>query len=221
MMNPDTELRIRDLYQSDKVKGTLINRSKIFMEISRSIWELNTNFMISNRIKNSDRMINKIKIKEPSLKKKFKDIINSAGSSVTTLEDILIGKEPIIEDMVGFRFVYTKPKDLEDAINEIEDTLTVKGCNIVSNDPVSKNSGYESQHLVLTLPEDDKAFIELQMTTLMRLAWSDLEHEVVYKRLTSLSKDKLENFLADNFRLLGETTVSLEALINLVEKHSK
>lgn len=219
-MNPSIETRIAKIYLSNKVKGTLIQRSKIFFKISQSIWELNPNFMISNRVKESDRVINKIKSKEKSLPVEFKEIIEKDDPLETEIEDMLIGKKPIIEDMVGYRFVYTKPKDLEDAIKTIKKTLKGQRCNIVSNKPVKKESGYKAQHLVITLPELDEAFIELQMTTLMRLAWSDLEHDVVYKNLKSLSSEQFENFLVDNFRLLGATTVSLEALINVIENHS-
>ncbi len=219
-MNPDIERRIAELYQSDEVKGIFVKRSDEFFNISRSIWVLKPNFMISNRIKITERVINKIKLKEESLPKKYKNIINSAKTTEKTLLNLLIGKNPIIEDFVGYRFVYTKPKDIEDAVETIEEALTVNGCKVLRNKTLEKDSGYKARHLIITLPDDVKAYIELQMTTLMRLAWSDLEHDVVYKSLKSLSPDQFKSFLEDNFRLLGKTTVLLEDLINLVEKHS-
>ena len=97
-------------------------------------------------------------------------------------------KKPKISDLMGIRIICPFIEDLSVAEN-----LISKNFNIIEIERKGhytfKEFGYESTHLLVTIPKDiikkhgnpGTKIAEIQIRTILQDAWAEVEHELVYK----------------------------------------
>ncbi len=121
-----------------------------------------------------------------------------------------------VEDLAGVRVLFYSEADKERFVRElqreIEDTIQVQ-------DKKQKN-GYEAIHVAMTLGEKRLALseykqfrglkCEIQITSILRHTWAEIEHDFIYKDIVGLKKSNPEKFAAMR-----------EKLAEIMEKHIK
>ncbi|MCL2214856.1 MAG: tetratricopeptide repeat protein [Treponema sp.] len=97
-------------------------------------------------------------------------------------------KNPVITDLLGIRIICPFIEDLA----ATEDLIKIN-FNVVERDVKGhysfKEFGYESTHLLITIPKaiinkhgyPGTKTIEIQIRTILQDAWAEVEHELVYK----------------------------------------
>ncbi|MFW6181273.1 MAG: GTP pyrophosphokinase [Spirochaetota bacterium] len=111
---------------------------------------------------------------------------------------------PPISDILGVRIICPFLEDLRDAERLVHERLQVvsverKGCH-----RSVREFGYESTHLMVRVPEDilyhhrlsGEPVCEVQVQTILQNAWSEVEHELVYKAGFSPFDEPLRRKLA-------------------------
>ena len=96
---------------------------------------------------------------------------------------------PVVTDLIGIRIVCPFLKNLD----EVE-ALLVKNFSIIEverkgADRTFREFGYESTHILATIPESFKVglllpenlIFEVQIRTILQDAWAEVEHELIYK----------------------------------------
>ena len=138
--------------------------------------------ILPSDLKNIDRISYRVKDEDSFLQKAFRKKDNGD----------LKYSEPIyeIQDIIGLRLVVFYKQDVEyyvkfilNAYREIEDQV------IVPDD--ERKFGYEGRHFILSIPpqlmgpyrgnESIPKFFELQIKTLYEHAWSESNHDLIYK----------------------------------------
>ena len=99
------------------------------------------------------------------------------------------GDRPKITDVIGIRVICPFLEDLPVVQELIKDKFKVVEVERKGGDRTFREFGYESIHLLITVPEEivKKAGIsgeetaEIQVRTILQDAWAEVEHEFVYK----------------------------------------
>ncbi len=105
-----------------------------------------------------------------------------------------------IEDLAGNRIIFYSEGDKEKFLREINGELS----GIINIENRKKHSGYEAVHLIMTFGSkrlklsEYKKFkglkSELQVTSIFYHAWSEIEHDFIYKDIYDLKKNNPEKF---------------------------
>ena len=121
-----------------------------------------------------------------SLKKKLAKI-NEKGEMYIQEKNINILND--IEDLAGARVIFYLESEANKFINNIYEEFDRE--NIVAHKPKIKEKGYNATHLIiklnnerLQLPEYSRykdLRCEIQITTILDHAWSEIEHKIIYK----------------------------------------
>lgn len=92
-----------------------------------------------------------------------------------------------VEDLAGIRIVFYLDSDKKRFVKDLDKTK----FNILSVKKVSKKSGYYAKHIIIKLRDKKTDFskyrkfknlkCEIQLTSIFNHAWSQLEHDWVYK----------------------------------------
>ena len=98
-------------------------------------------------------------------------------------------KELIIYDVLGLRIICPFINDLKTVENLITRQYTMIEREHKGAHYSFKEFGYESIHILIKVPpdivsrfnEEDKLVCEIQLCTILQDAWSEVEHELVYK----------------------------------------
>lgn len=176
--------------------------------------------IVTHRAKSADRLRDKITKRE--LERKA-----SKKRGFKTLQDI---RDDII-DLSGVRIALYFPADIARVATLLEDEFEVRNAKKfpekVKPRPGKRFDGYHATHFHVTLREGNvarpderylSAIIEIQVASVLMHAWSEVEHDMIYKPLSGeLSEEELA--ILDELNglvLTGE--IALERLQHAVEK---
>jgi ppGpp synthetase/RelA/SpoT-type nucleotidyltranferase len=133
-------------------------------------------YQIFYRIKELDNLEEKIKRKE------------TEGVIYEKLEDL--------EDLAGLRILFY----IEEDKNKFEKKLLSELSGEVGVTHYKKMSGYESTHVIAKFGEKrirlseynkfDGLKCEIQLTSILHHAWSEIEHDIIYKDTLGVKSDK-------------------------------
>ena len=148
-------------------------------------------------------------IKERGLRVSLKNRVKSFSSYYAKLLE-RIGrtqdrKEKVyIQDILGIRIVCPFLENLQRAEEIVRSLYTVFEVERKGADHSFREFGYQSVHLLLELPRDlrenfpdlDTDICEVQIRTILQDAWSEVEHELVYKSSFTPYDESLRRKLA-------------------------
>lgn len=153
-------------------------------------------FQINCRVKSLERLQEKLVRK------------SAAGSVYRHLSDI--------EDLTGLRVVFYSETDKLRFLKEFQKEVS----GLVKLEEKKSSSGYEAVHMVMSLGprrlqlSEYKRFeglkAEIQTTTILRHAWSELEHDFIYKDIGNLKSQNPQKFASIQ-----------QQLADIMEKHIK
>lgn len=99
-----------------------------------------------------------------------------------------------LTDMMGIRIICTFLEDISEVQHQIKDLFEIKEVEIKGAQQSYKEFGYESVHVLVSVPEDcrpddipegivlpDELVCEIQIRTILQDAWAEVEHELIYK----------------------------------------
>lgn len=99
-----------------------------------------------------------------------------------------------LTDMMGIRIICTFLEDITEVQEQIKKMFNVKEVEIKGATQSYKEFGYESVHVLVSVPEECKAkdlpkeivlpselVCEIQIRTILQDAWAEVEHELIYK----------------------------------------
>ena len=133
-------------------------------------------------------------LKEQGLRFSLKFRVKSFSSYYKKLlrkisENDSADKNPDIQDILGIRIVCPFLENLQSAEERLRSHYTLFEVERKGAEHSFREFGYQSIHLLLELPEDVRAYYkdldigvcEVQIRTILQDAWSEVEHELVYK----------------------------------------
>lgn len=96
---------------------------------------------------------------------------------------------PPVTDLLGIRVVCPFIEDLDEVELQLRKTFDVVEIERKGSNHSFKEFGYESTHLLITIPESVVSnrgpcgvdVAEIQIRTILQDAWAEVEHELVYK----------------------------------------
>jgi len=135
-----------------------------------------------------------------------------------------------IEDLTGVRVLFYSEADKNRFVKELKRDMD--GTTQIQNK--KQKNGYEAVHIVMTfgekrlqLPEYKHFFdlkSEIQVTSVLRHAWSEIEHDFIYKDINGLKKRDPEKFALMEKRLgeilekhIKQASVDFEEVIKLMD----
>jgi putative GTP pyrophosphokinase len=137
-------------------------------------------------------------------------------------------KSPQIMDLMGVRIICPFIEDLSAA-----EELINKNFNIVEVERKGhytfKEFGYESTHLLVTIPKDLTAkhgypgtdIVEIQIRTILQDAWAEVEHELVYKAEFSPFDEPMRRKLAAVNASLSLAAIIFQEIRSYQRKYSR
>mgnify|MGYP004454776257 FL=1 len=109
-------------------------------------------------------------------------------------EAVVSDKLVCLTDMMGIRIICTFLEDIADVLDQIKSVFQVTEVEIKGSSQSYKEFGYESVHVLVSVPEDcksenlpcdvklpDELVCEIQIRTILQDAWAEVEHELIYK----------------------------------------
>lgn len=115
------------------------------------------------------------------------------------------GTDPLpITDLIAVRIICPFIGDLERVEKALAGAFDIREVERKGSDRSFKEFGYESTHLLLSIPSDllggctviDPAVCEVQIRTILQDAWAEVEHELVYKAEFTPFDDPMKRKLA-------------------------
>lgn len=172
----------------ETIKENYENYRKLFAVILKNIQNkitqdvvLNPKPVYKSRIKSFNSYYSKL------LRLKAKEAVNEEGLVCLT-------------DMMGIRIICAFLEDISTVENHIKNTYVVKEIEHKGNPNNIREFGYESTHILISIPEDCLNFdeiedeeikklpipkelvCEIQVRTILQDAWAEVEHELIYKQ---------------------------------------
>ena len=99
-----------------------------------------------------------------------------------------------LTDMMGIRIICTFLEDIEIVLDQIKGLFEVKEVEVKGADQSFKEFGYESVHVLVSIPKEcvpsplpeglslpEELVCEIQIRTILQDAWAEVEHELIYK----------------------------------------
>jgi ppGpp synthetase/RelA/SpoT-type nucleotidyltranferase len=139
----------------------------------------------------------------------YKYHIACRTKTLKSLEEKIVNKMKIgkiytslnnVEDLAGIRVIFYSEKDKNRFLKEIRSELS----GIISIDIKEKDNGYRATHFIVSLGNkrlklsEYKRFAglvgEIQVTSIFYHAWSEIEHDFVYKDIKNLKEKDPEKF---------------------------
>ena len=121
-----------------------------------------------------------------------------------------------IEDLAGIRIIFYTEIDKEDFLKNLKDELAGQ----IQLEEIERDSGYMATHAIASLGRKRLKLVEyesfrglkceIQITSAIYHAWSELEHDLIYKDINGLEK-----FYPDKYQL------AKEKLKEILEKYIK
>ncbi len=113
-----------------------------------------------------------------------------------------------IEDLAGIRIIFYSEVDKDRFLREVNGEIS----GIINIENRKKRSGYEAIHLIMSFGpkrlklSEYKKFkglkSELQVTSIFYHAWSEIEHDFIYKDINNLKQSNPEKFEKTKEKLL-------------------
>lgn len=169
---------IRELYKSyNKVFTPIL--AKISSKISKDL-ALNPKPVLKARVKSFNSYYSKI------LRVKSNEVFKSEGLVCLT-------------DMIGIRVVCAFLEDISTVEKIIKENYDVKEIEYKGQNQSFREFGYESTHVLISIPSDcidvdeigeenlkkyplpEELVCEIQIRTILQDAWAEVEHELIYK----------------------------------------
>src|SRR3989344_3741071 len=178
----DEGVYIRKILTDYKNKKPLYEefRAAVYKLIDSLLKDSNYKYQIVSRTKTPERL------REKLLRK------SAEGVRYKSLNEI--------EDLAGIRVLFYSEGDVERFVKELRKEI---GNNIQIEDKKQK-SGYEAVHIVMSFgPERlklseykhfDDLKSEIQVTSILRHTWAEIEHDFIYKDISGLKKRDPEKF---------------------------
>lgn len=124
-----------------------------------------------------------LKFRVKSFSSYYKKLLQKIGKADSA------DKNPDIQDILGIRIVCPFLENLQSAEEMLRSHYTLFKVERKGAEHSFREFGYQSIHLLLELPEDVRAhypdldigICEVQIRTILQDAWSEVEHELVYK----------------------------------------
>ncbi|MDR0644816.1 MAG: (p)ppGpp synthetase [Treponema sp.] len=140
------------------------------------------------------------------------------------------GTNPVITDIIGIRIVCPFIEDLAKV-----QALIVQNFNVIDTEKKGSNYsykefGYESIHLLITIPDDiiqergpsGCSEGEIQIRTILQDAWAEVEHELVYKaEFTPFDEPMKRKLAAINASLSLADTIFQEIRNHQLDLHAE
>jgi putative GTP pyrophosphokinase len=171
----------------------------------------NFKYQLTSRTKSPERL------REKLIRKSLQ------GIRYQTLDDI--------EDLTGVRVLFYSESDKEKFLKILK--RAVDGT--MNIEPKQQKSGYDATHVIMTfgprrlaLPEyrhfvDLKA--EIQITSILRHTWAEIEHDFIYKDISGLKKRDPEKFMVMQEKLgqildkhIKQASIEFEEVIKLADE---
>lgn len=174
---------------------------------------------VKSRVKDQERLIEKIIRKTPDRKQKYGD--NFQFSVENYKEEItdLIGVRAIHifkeewEDIHNFIINNWRVSEITANVREGDDTQRFEELNIQMN---SRKSGYRSVHyLIESFPTNKKVIAEVQVRTIFEEGYGEIDHQLRY------SHDKIPEVLALNLLLLNRIVGSSDEMASFINLLSR
>ena len=142
--------------------------SRIALDIKNTLLGKGLNPTIKYRVKSFDSYFNK-------MLRKMRQ--NHGGWDVEAITDIL-----------GVRVIFPFLEDIEAAERVLRESFPISAAEKKGIKHSFREFGYEATHLMLKMDgysdetgDDKLSFCEIQLSTILQDAWSEVEHELVYK----------------------------------------
>lgn len=175
---------------------------------------------VKSRVKEPERLIEKIIRKTPSRKEKYgKDFQFSVDNYKEEIND-LIGVRAIHifkeewEDIHNFILSTWKVIEITANIRDGDDTKRLEELNIQTH---SRKSGYRSIHyLIEFFPTNQKVIAEIQVRTIFEEGYGEIDHQLRY------SHKEIPEVLALNlllFNRIAGSSDEMASFINLLDKN--
>jgi len=187
---PDFDVSKKDAIRQDKILLDFKNQRPLYEAFSLVMRKMvealliqgGYKYQLSVRIKDIQKLEEKIKRK------------SNLGLGYKKLSDI--------EDLAGLRIIFYTEVDKEAFIGELKNEIA--GHVLVEN--LEKSSGYTATHIIARLSRKRLKLVEyesfwglkceIQITSAIYHAWSELEHDLIYKDVNGLEK-----FNPDKYKL--------------------
>lgn len=151
----------------------VVSKLEIIQQEFKLFYDYDVIDSIKTRLKSVDSIINKMKTKELELT--YQDMIEN------------------INDIAGVRVICPLKKDVFSIINLIRQMPNIRVVKEKDYITKPKKSGYASYHLIVEVPVNvlHKIIyvkVEIQIRTMAMDFWASLEHKMIYKPQTEISK---------------------------------
>ncbi len=144
-------------------------------------------------------------------------------------EGIIYEKLEDLEDLAGLRVLFY----LEDDKEKFSKSLLTEFSGDVNIKQHKKLSGYEATHVIVSLGEKriglseyakfDGMKCEIQLTSILHHAWSEIEHDMIYKDTFGIKSDKHKSsFIKKEMRkILSEYLIKASLELSKIVKKIK
>lgn len=174
---------------------------------------------VKSRVKNPERLIEKVIRKTEDRRSKYGDSFNF---SVCNYKDE-------INDLIGIRAIHIFKQDWEEIHTFILDTWKVIEitANVREGDDVkrfeelnieikSRPSGYRSVHYLIEFyPTNEKVIAEIQVRTIFEEGYGEIDHQLRY------SNKEIPEVLASNLLLFNRIVGSADEMASLIDSLNK
>ena len=144
-----------------------------------------------------ERLQEKIKLtSQPTYKSRIKSFNSYYKKVLRQHPEEAVASEKLIclTDMMGIRIICTFLEDITDVQEQIKSMFQVREVEIKGASQSYKEFGYESVHVLVSVPDDckpnslpddillpEELVCEIQIRTILQDAWAEVEHELIYK----------------------------------------
>ena len=144
-----------------------------------------------------ERLQEKIKLtSQPTYKSRIKSFNSYYKKVLRQHPEEAVASEKLVclTDMMGIRIICTFLEDITDVQEQIKSMFQVREVEIKGASQSYKEFGYESVHVLVSVPDDckpnslpddillpEELVCEIQIRTILQDAWAEVEHELIYK----------------------------------------
>lgn len=144
-------------------------------------------------------------------------------------EGMIYNKLEDLEDLAGLRILFYLESDKEKFVETLLAKLT--GEVIIKNH--KKSSGYEATHIITSFDKKrislseyskfDGLKCEIQLTSILHHAWSEIEHDMIYKDALNIKSDKKKSIFIrkEMKKILSEYLIKASTELDKLAKKIK
>ncbi len=174
-----------NIASKQKIKEVYESYSNCFTDIMKEIINV-----LQQNIKLMSQPTYKTRVK--SFNSYYKKVLRLKSKEINTTESIVY-----LTDMMGIRVICAFLEDINIALDQIKKIFDVKEIEIKGAEKKFSEFGYESIHVLVSIPEDivnsikekyptiplvtSELVCEIQIRTILQDAWAEVEHELIYK----------------------------------------